>query len=364
MPYKTAIGTTYDSGEFEAVLDKAVALADYAGFKQRKRESARHGKFRGIGISCMLEHAGGAPLESASILFPGDETAVLALNVQSTGQGHASIFPHIAAERLEIPAEKVRHRHGDSDLDLAGMASVGSRSAMTAGSATIKAVETMLAKAKTIAAHVLEAAEADIAYQQGRFEVVGTDRRISLFDLAARAAEMKERGEIAESLDTKISTETPQTFPNGCHIAEVEIDPETGHIEIAAYTSVDDCGNVLDPMIVAGQTQGGLASGFGQALLEDAIYDRDSGQLVTGSFMDYAMPRAEDMPPLREALHPVPATTNPLGVKGVGEAGTTGAIATVMNAIANAIPGGTGARIEMPATPQRVWAVCREAASA
>ncbi|HEY7297596.1 MAG TPA: xanthine dehydrogenase family protein molybdopterin-binding subunit [Xanthobacteraceae bacterium] len=364
MPYKTAIGTTYDSGEFEAVLDQAVALADYAGFKQRQREAARRGKHRGIGISCMLEHAGGAPLESASILFPGDDTAVLALNVQSTGQGHASIFPHIAAERLGIPAAKIRHRHGDSDLELAGMASVGSRSAMTAGSATVKAVETMLAKAKTIAAHVLEAAEADIAYKQGRFEVVGTDRRISLFDLAARAAEMKERGEIAESLDTKISTETPQTFPNGCHIAEVEIDPQTGHVEIAAYTAVDDCGNVLDPMIVKGQTEGGLASGFGQALLEDAIYDPDSGQLVTGSFMDYAMPRAEDMPPLREALHPVPSTTNPLGVKGVGEAGTTGAIATVMNAIAAAIPGGAGSRIEMPATPQRIWAACREAAEA
>jgi carbon-monoxide dehydrogenase large subunit len=360
MPYKTAIGTTYDSGEFEAVLDKAVALADYAGFRQRKRESARRGKYRGIGISCVLEHSGGAPLESASILFPGGETAVLALNVQSTGQGHASIFPYLAAERLGIPVEKVRHRHGDSDLELAGMASVGSRSAMTAGSATIKAVETMLTKAKAIAAHALEASEADIAYDAGTFEVVGTDRRISLFVLAERAAEMKSRSEIPESLDTKVSTETPQTFPNGCHVAEVEVDPETGAVGIVAYTTVDDCGNVLDHMIVEGQTHGALASGFGQALLERTVYDRDGGQLITGSFMDYAMPRAEDMPPLREALHPVPATTNPLGVKGVGEAGTTGAIATVMNAIADAIPGGAGARLEMPATPERVWAACRD----
>jgi carbon-monoxide dehydrogenase large subunit len=364
MPYKTATGATLDSGDFESVIDRAVALADYAGFEQRKRESARRGKYRGIGISCMLEHAGGAPLESASILFPGDGGAVLALNVQSTGQGHASIFPRLAAERLGIPAEKVRHRHGDSDLELPGMASVGSRSAMTAGSATIKVIETMLAKAKTIAAHVLEASEADIACDRGRFEVVGTDRRISLFDLAARAAEMKARGEIPESLDTKVTTETPQTFPNGCHIAEVEIDPETGHVEIAAYTAVDDCGKALDPMIVEGQAHGALASGFGQALLENTIYDRDSGQLVTGSFMDYAMPRAEDMPPLRNALHPVPSTTNPLGVKGVGEAGTTGAIATVMNAIADAIPGGAGARLEMPATPEQVWAACREAGKA
>jgi carbon-monoxide dehydrogenase large subunit len=361
MPYKTAIGTTYDSGEFEAVLDKAVALADYAGFKQRKRESAKLGKYRGIGISCMLEHAGGMPLESAALLFPGGDTAVLALNVQSTGQGHANIFPQLAAAQLGIPADKVTHRHGDSDLELPGMASVGSRSAMTAGSATLKTVETMLTKGKVIAASVLEAAEADIAYRDGNFEVVGTDRRISLFDLAARAKEMKERGEIAETLDTKAQTETPQTFPNACHLAEVEVDPDTGQVTITAYTAVDDCGNVLDHTIVEGQTHGSLASGLGQALLEHAVYDTEGGQLITGSFMDYAMPRAEDMPPLRDALHPVPATTNPLGVKGAGEAATTAAIATVMNAIANAIPGEAGARLEMPATPQRVWAACQQA---
>ena len=361
MPYKTAIGTTYDSGEFEAVLDKAVALADYEGFKQRKRESAKRGKFRGIGISCMLEHAGGMPLESAALLFPGGDTAVLALNVHSTGQGHANIFPQLAAAQLGIPADKITHRHGDSDLELPGMASVGSRSAMTAGSATLKTVETMLSKGKVIAATVLEAAEADIAYRDGNFEVVGTDRRISLFDLASRAREMKERGEIAETLDTKAQTETPQTFPNACHIAEVEVDPDTGQVTITAYTAVDDCGNVLDHTIVEGQTHGSLASGLGQALLEHAVYDTEGGQLITGSFMDYAMPRAEDMPPLRDALHPVPATTNPLGVKGAGEAATTAAIATVMNAIANAIPGEAGAKLEMPATPQRVWAACQQA---
>jgi aerobic carbon-monoxide dehydrogenase large subunit len=364
IPYKTAIGTTYDSGEFEAILDKALALADYAGFKQRKRESAKRGKYRGIGISCVLEHAGGAPLESASILFPGGETAILAFNVQSTGQGHASIFPYIAAERLGIPVEKVRHMHGDSDLELPGMASVGSRSAMTAGSATLKTIDTMVAKGKTIAAAVLEAAEADIAYEAGRFEVVGTDRRISLFELAGRAAEMKKRGEIPENLDTKASTETPQTFPNGCHIAEVEVDPDTGGVEILSYTAVDDCGNVLDHMIVEGQTHGALAAGLGQALLENTVYDNDGGQLITGSFMDYAMPRAADMPPLKDAHHPVPATTNPLGVKGVGEAATIGAIATVMNAITDAIPGGAGAKLEMPATPQRVWEACRAVTSA
>jgi carbon-monoxide dehydrogenase large subunit len=359
IPYRTAIGTTYDSGEFEVVMDKAIALADYDGFKQRKRDSAKRGRLRGIGISCVLEHAGGAPLESASLLFPGGETAILALNVQSTGQGHQSVFPRIAAERLGIPVEQVCHKHGDSALELPGMASVGSRSAMTAGSAILKTVDTMLAKGKTIAATVLETAEADIAYEAGHFKVVGTDRRVSLFELASRATEMKQRGEIPEDLDTKTSTETPQTFPNGCHIAEVEIDPDTGDVEVVIYSAVDDCGNVLDMMIVSGQFHGALASGLGQALLENTVYDSEGGQLITGSFMDYAMPRATDMPVIKDGVHIVPATTNPLGVKGVGEAATTAAIATVMNAIANAIPGGAGARLEMPATPEKVWKACQ-----
>jgi carbon-monoxide dehydrogenase large subunit len=362
MPYSTAVGTTYDSGEFETVLDQALALADHAGFQKRKREAARRGRYRGLGLSCMLEHAGGMPLESASLLFPGGDVAVIALNVQSTGQGHASVFPRLAAEQLGIAPEHVRHRHGDSDLELPGMASVASRSAATAGSATVRTVAAMLAKGKTIAAHVLEAAEGDIDYANGRFEVVGTDRRISLFELAARAAVLHRSGDIPESLDTTASAQTPQTFPNGCHLAEVEIDPETGRLEIIAYTAVDDCGNVLDPMIVEGQIQGALASGLGQALLERVIYDDDNGQLTTGSFMDYALPHASDMPPLRDAFHVVPSTTNPLGVKGVGESATTAAIATIMNAIADAIPGAGGARIDMPATPERIWQACRDAA--
>jgi carbon-monoxide dehydrogenase large subunit len=359
IPYKTAVGTTYDSGEFEAVMDKVLALADYAGFNKRKRDSAKRGKLRGIGFSCVLEHSGGAPLESASLLFPGGETAVLALNVQSTGQGHQSVFPRLAAERLGIPVEQVGHRHGDSKLEIPGMASVASRSAITAGSAIVKTVDTLIEKGKAIAANVLEASEADIVYQAGRFEVVGTDRRISLFELASRATEMKQRGEIQESLDIKASAETPQTFPNGCHVAEVEIDPATGNVEVVSYTAVDDCGNVLDHMIVEGQFHGALASGLGQALLESAIYDTEGGQLITGSFMDYGMPRAEHMPVVRDAVHSVPATTNPLGVKGVGEAATTAAIATVMNAIANAIPGEASAKLSMPATPEKVWKACQ-----
>jgi carbon-monoxide dehydrogenase large subunit len=358
MPYRTAIGTSYDSGDFEAVLDKALALADVEGFKQRRREAGKLGNYRGLGISCMLEHAGGAPTEGALVEF-GEGSMVLGLNVQSTGQGHASVFPRLAAEKLGIPVEKIRHRHGDSAQEIPGFASVASRSAMTAGSAVLATLDAMLKKGKTIAANLLEAAETDITYAAGAFTVVGTDRRISLFELAARAAEMKARGEIAENLDTRAKSETPPTYPNGCHIAEVEIDPQTGGVTVVSYAAVDDCGNVLDHMIMEGQLHGALAQGLGQALMENAVYDRDGGQLVTGSFMDYAMPRAQDMPMIADAIHSVPASTNPLGVKGAGEAATTAAIAAVMNAISNAVPGGGADKLEMPATPEKVWAACR-----
>jgi aerobic carbon-monoxide dehydrogenase large subunit len=360
MPYKTAIGTTYDSGDFAPILDQALALADYDGFKARRREAKKRGKYRGIGISCMLEHAGGSPIEGAWLTFSGDGTLTVNLNVQSTGQGHASVFPRLVAERLGLPRDSVTHRHGDSALDIAGYASVGSRSAMTAGASIIKCIGLILEKGKRIAAMALEASEGDIAYERGHFGVVGTDRRISLFELAARAADLKKRGAIEEDLDTKTTTETPLSFPNGVHVAEIEIDPETGQMDIVAYTAVDDCGNTLDAMIVEGQLHGALAQGLGQALMEQVFYDEGSGQLVTGSFMDYAMPRAADMPPeIRDALHNVPATTNPLGVKGVGEAGTTASIAAVMNAVADALPGGAGAHLDMPVTAARLWEACQ-----
>ncbi len=363
FPYKTQVGTTIDSGDFEPILDQALKLADYDGFKHRRREAQKRGVYRGLGICCMLEHSGGSPTESALLEFPGDGTLQLRLNVQNTGQGHATVFARLVGERLGIAPEKIPHRHGDSSNELPGYASVGSRSAMTVGHSVVKAIEAILAKGKPIAAAMLEAGEADIAYKDGAFAVVGTDRRVSLFEVASHAAALKKRGEIAEDLDTKTVSETPQTFPNGVHIAEVEIDPNTGAMHIAGYAAVDDCGNALDTTIVAGQLHGAIASGLGQALMERTVYDADSGQLVTGSFMDYAMPRAEDMPALREAMHNVPATTNPLGVKGVGEAGTTAAIAAVMNAVADAIPNGAGAHLEMPATPPSLWEACRRARS-
>jgi carbon-monoxide dehydrogenase large subunit len=361
MPYKTAVGTTIDSGEFEPLLNEALALAEYDSLKQRKRASAKRGQYRGLGISCMLEHSGASPLEAASLSFPGGEKLLLGLNVQSTGQGHATTFALLLAQRLGISPTHIAHRHGDSALELAGYASVGSRAAMVVSHTTLKLVDVMLAKGRAIAASALEAAEGDIEYGHGRFNVVGTDRSISLFELAARAREMKQRGDLAEDLDTKGNAETPLTFPNGCHIAEVEIDPATGKVELANYVAVDDCGNALNRMIVEGQVHGSVAQGLGQALWEQAVFDNESGQLVTGSFMDYGIPHAGDMPVIKEALHLVPARTNPLGVKGAGEAGTTAAIAAVMNAIADAIPGGGGIHLGMPATGEKVWRACRAA---
>jgi carbon-monoxide dehydrogenase large subunit len=358
MPFKTPINT-YDSGDFPAIVHKALELADFDNFNKRRRESARRKKLRGIGVSCMLEHAGALPMEQAAISFPGGDQLILGCNVQSTGQGHATVFPRLLASKLGIDAAKIRHQHGDTAQGLTGFASVGSRSAMCAGSAIVHTADVMLAKGKKVASALLEASEADIQYSNGSFEVVGTDRKISLFETARRAKE------IGENLDTKEKAEAPLTFPNGCHIAEVEIDPDTGAVDLVTYTAVDDPGVMLDATIVEGQVQGSIANGLGQALTENAVYDPQSGQLMSGSFMDYGMPHAHHMPiELREAVHSVPATSNPLGVKGTGEAGTTAAIAAVMNAIANAIPNGAADHMDMPATPAKVWEACQRALAA
>jgi carbon-monoxide dehydrogenase large subunit len=361
MPYRSPVGNTYDSGDFAPILDRALELSAYADFAKRRTESKRRGRLRGVGVSCFLEHSGAMPQEGAALVFPTDEMLEFRLNVHSTGQGHATVFARLLAEKLGVAEQQLRHRHGDSDFAIAGYASVGSRSAMTAGHALVSAAETMIAKGKKIAAVVLEADESKIDYRDGAFEVAGTNRRVPLFDLARKARELRARGMVEEGLDTTVKADTPMTFPNGCHVAEVEIDPDTGKVVVAAYTAVDDCGNVLDHTIVEGQVQGGVAQGLGQALLEQTVYDRDTGQLITGSFMDYAMPHADEVPDVAGDVYPVPATTNPLGVKGVGEAGTTAALAAIMNAIADAIPGPAGAKMDMPATPEKVWRACREA---
>ena len=353
MPYATPIGVTYDSGDFPAIFEEALERADVAGFAQRQARSAAAGKRRGLGISCFLEHAGGAPTEGAAVVFPGNGMVAVDLAVGPSGQGHATVFRRLVAERLGLPEEQVVMRTGDTRLDVHGTGTVASRNSMTSGSASLRAVELVIEKGRRMASRLLEAAEADIEYAEGVFRIAGTDRYLSLLDLAATAAAQ------GEPLDSKTKTDTPQAFPNGCHICEVEIDPADGSITLPAYTAVDDCGNALDPVLVEGQIQGGVAQGIGQALCEDAIYDPDSGQLLAGSFMDYAMPRADNVPEVAGTLHPVPCRTNPLGVKGTGEAGTTAALAAVMNAVSDAIP---GSMLDMPATPEKLWRACRDAA--
>ncbi|HWI25706.1 MAG TPA: xanthine dehydrogenase family protein molybdopterin-binding subunit [Stellaceae bacterium] len=351
IPYKTPIGVTYDSGEFPALFEEALRLADVAGFAARRRRSEASGKRRGLGIACFLEHAGGAPSEGAGISFLGDGKATLDLATGPTGQGHATIFGRLVEERLGLGAGQVAVRNGDSALAVEGTGTVASRNTMTTGTATLRAVELVIEKGRRAASHLLEAAEADIDYARGEFRIPGTDRAVSLLEVAAKSAAG------GEPLDTKTRIEVPQSFPNGCHVCEVEIDPETGVTAIERYVAVDDCGVALDPVMVEGQVHGGVAQGIGQALYEDAVYDAGSGQLLAGSFMDYTMPRADTMPTIESELHPVPCRTNPLGVKGTGEAGTTGALAAVMNAITDALPGTV---IDMPATPEKIWRACRQ----
>ena len=347
IPYATPFGASFDSGDFGAVLDKALELADAPGFPARRAQAEAAGKRRGLGISCFLEHAGGQPSESAALRFPGDGTVLLALAAQSNGQGHRTVFRKLAAERLGIPAERVTVLQGDTRLGVPGSGTVASRGAMTSGVAIARVAEEVIEKARGIAAEMLEAAASDLVYAGGHFEITGTDRRISLLEIAAK-----------QSLDTQAGVEVAQSFPNGCHIAEVEIDPETGVVDLVRYTAVDDCGTVLDHTIVEGQVHGGVAQGVGQALIEDAVYD-STGQLLTGSFMDYAMPRADTLPAITAATQSTRCTTNVLGIKGAGEAGTTGALGAVMNAIADAIPGEAGATLDMPATPLKVWQACQ-----
>jgi aerobic carbon-monoxide dehydrogenase large subunit len=353
MPYVTAFGNTYDSGDFPAIFDKALAHADYAGFAARRRQSRKAGRLRGIGIGCYLEIAGAFPEEAASIAFPGGGRVHVGIGASPQGQGHLTVFRRVAAEQLGIAESAITVLHGDSARDVPGFGAVASRSAMMIGGAIVRTVEAMLGKGRRAAALLLQAAEAEVEYRDGEFRVANSSRRVSLFEVAERAVELKRQGVMETDLDTTGQVKAPPSFPNGCHVAEVEIDRETGAVDIVRYTAVDDCGRVLDPVIVAAQIHGGVAQGIGQALCEATVYDPHSGQLLSGSFMDYAMPRADTVPPLAVIHHAVPCRTNPLGVKGTGEAGTTAAPSAIINAIANALP--AAARLDMPATAETVW---------
>jgi carbon-monoxide dehydrogenase large subunit len=364
LPYKTASGMTYDSGDFAALTKQAFELADGKGFARRKRESLRRGKLRGLGIGNFLEVTAPPSKELAGIVFNADGTVTLTTGTLDFGMGHATPFAQVLSEKLGIPFEKISLVQGDSDRIVMGGGSGGSKSLMHSGTAIVEAAAKVIEKGKEIASHVLEAAASDIEFRHGRFVIAGTDRAISLVELAQmlRNGGAKLPADAPQSLDVTHVSDGPgaATFPNGCHIAEVEVDPETGVVEVVKYSCVNDFGTVVNPMIVAGQLHGGVVQGIGQALMEMTVYD-DDGQLLTGSFMDYAMPRAADVPSFVLAEHPVPAKTNPLGVKGCGEAGCAGALTSVVNAVVDALADRGIRHLDMPLTPFRIWQALRAA---
>jgi carbon-monoxide dehydrogenase large subunit len=360
MPYATPVGRTYDSGEFEAVLDKTLALADWDGYAARAEASASNGKIRGHGIASYLECIGGFPHEGAKIEFREDGDVNLVVATLSQGQGHETSFVQVVAERLELPFDRVHLVQGDSDTAPLGIATIASRSMTMAGAAIALTCDAVVEKGKLAAAHLLEAAVADIEFHDGQFRVTDTDRQIALLDLAAQMRTMiaaDAPADVPASLNSEEEFDAAdQFFPNGCHICELEIDPDTGVITLDRYTAIDDCGTVINPPIVHGQVHGGVMQGIGQVILEQIVYDRETGQLLTGSFMDYAMPRAMDLPTLSVDFHEVPSPANPLGVKGVGEAGIVGALPAVMNAIADALAArGKIINFNMPATSEKIW---------
>jgi carbon-monoxide dehydrogenase large subunit len=367
LPYDTGFVFTYDTGDFETVMDKAVEVADRAGFAARQTAARDRGKLRGLGIACVIEIAGG-PLpipneESAAISFESDGGVTVAMGTHSHGQGHETAFRQIASELLGLEFDQISIVYGDTDKVHHGKGTFGSRSISVGGAALLRASEKIIDKAQRIAAHLLETAEADIRFDDGNFIVEGTDRSISLTDVAKAAyapARMPTGMEIGLA-ETAIVLPPGPTYPNGCHVCEVEIDRDTGVVEIVNYVVVDDCGRMLNPLLVKGQVHGGIVQGAGQALMEEVVYDGDSGQLLTGSFMDYTMPRADNFPSFEVVGHEVPSDNNPFGFKGAGEAGTVGALPAVMNAVCDALrPLGVD-NFDMPATSQRVWQAIQDA---
>ena len=367
FPWQAPNGQTYDSGEFEAILDEALEKADWAGFETRRATAAARGRLRGIGISCYLENT--APSgELADIRFEADGTVTLITGTRDLGTGHATPFAQILCGRLGVPFEAIRLIQDDSDAMSPGASgSGGSKSLLGTGNAILDCSDAIIETGRAAAAHVLETATEDIVFTVGAgggsFSVAGTDRAIGIMELAAS---LRGRGDLPEgvppSLDTKAThASSPSSFPNGCHVCEVEIDPETGVTEILRYTVVDDFGVVINPPIVAGQVHGGIAQGIGQIMLERTVYD-DDGQLITGSWLDYAMPRADDLVSIDFSTHNVRCVTNPLGIKGCGEAGNGGAMPAVMNAVLDALAPVGVTDMDAPATPHRVWQAIRAAA--
>ena len=356
VPFSSATGTYVDSGRFSENLDAAMQKS--SDFISRRQESETRGKMRGLGLAYHIKATGGAPEEKVELTFD-DETVTLTTGTQSIGQGHETTFPQIISDLLGVPIEKIRYRHGDTGLISKGGGHGSSRATYMGGTAIFLAIEKIIAKGKSVAAQNLEAAEADIEFADGHYYVVGTDRTLDILTVAKIARSIGVRSE-----EGNIGLDTPQeferefmTFPNGCHVAEVEIDPETGKVTVARYSAVDDYGNIVNPMVASGQVHGAIAQGIGQALLEHAVYDDATGQLLSGSFMDYAMPRADDLPSFDVTFNGVPCTTNPLGVKGCGESGAIAGFPAIANAISDALAPFDAHGFDGPATPERVWRV-------
>ncbi|HEX3994625.1 MAG TPA: xanthine dehydrogenase family protein molybdopterin-binding subunit [Acetobacteraceae bacterium] len=356
MPYRSPSGMLYDCGEFPTVMEKALRAANWDGYAARQEATRARGKVRGRGIGHYLEVTADAGNEMGGIRFEADGTVTIITGTLDYGQGHASPFAQVLSARLGVPFEKIRLLQGDSDQLVAGGGTGGSRSMMQSGGAILEASDIVVERGKQLAAQLLEAAVADIEFLHGRFSVAGTDLGIGIIDLAARARIAENLPEdLPRTLDVNhIFKGVPSAFPNGCHVAEVELDPDTGIVEVVSYATVNDFGVLVNPMLVAGQAHGGIAQGIGQALTERVVYDED-GQLLTGSFMDYGLPRASDLPSLGFESHPVPARTNPLGAKGCGEAGCAGSLPAVMNAVVDALAEFGITHIDMPATPHRIW---------
>ncbi|HEY1259863.1 MAG TPA: xanthine dehydrogenase family protein molybdopterin-binding subunit [Stellaceae bacterium] len=374
-PYQTPVALQYDSGDYGTTLEKALQAADYAGFEARRRDALAHGKLRGIGIATYIEACGLAPsavvgslgaraglYESAAIrVHPTGSVSVLT-GSHSHGQGHETTFAQLVADRLGIPAESVEIVHGDTDKIPYGMGTYGSRSLAVGGSAIVKAMDKVVAKGRKIAAHLLEAAEADVEFEDGKFTVAGTDRSKTLGEVALTAYVPHNYPEDLEPGLDETAFYDPKnfTFPSGAHIAEVEIDAETGRTSVVRFTASDDFGRIINPMIVEGQVHGGLAQGIGQALLEGCVYDKETGQLLTGSYNDYAMPRADDLPSFSLSTNTTLCTHNPLGVKGCGEAGAIGAPAAITNALVDALKPLGVHHVDMPATPEKLWRLIQQ----
>jgi len=362
IPYKASSGMQYDSGDFPAIFDRAIEVADVKGFKQRKREAKKRGKLRGLGVGSYLEVTAPPNKEMGGIRFEQNGDVTIVTGTLDYGQGHAAPFAQVLSDRLGVPFEKIKLLQGDSDQLVAGGGTGGSRSMYASGTAIVEGAEKVVEQGKQIAGFVLEASAGDIEFARGRFTIAGTDRSVGIMELADKLRNgLKVPEGVPNTLSVKhVSEGMPSVFPNGCHVAEVEIDPDTGVIDVVSYNSVNDFGVLINPLLVAGQVHGGVVQGIGQALMENTAYDAE-GQLLTGSYMDYAMPRASDVPEIGFESHPVPAGTNPLGVKGCGEAGCAGALTSVMNAVVDALSEYGIANIDMPATPERVWQAIQDA---